>query len=65
MGTRKLVQGLHGVTCKLHNDYYRITLNVFYFELEGIRPIEKRQEVQIILEDDNPIFNDLIGLVSK
>jgi len=38
---------------------------MFYFELEGIRPIEKRQEVQIILEDDNPIFNDLIGLVSK
>jgi hypothetical protein len=38
---------------------------MFYFKLERIRPIEKRQEVQIILEDDNPIFNDLIGLVSK
>jgi hypothetical protein len=38
---------------------------MFYFELEGIRPIEKRQEVQIILEDDNPICNDLIGLMSK
>jgi hypothetical protein len=37
---------------------------MFYFQLEGIRPIEKKQ-VQIILEDDNPIFSDLIGLVSK